>query len=116
IGGVTLPSYRGDIINGIGFTKAERTPDPRRLLEAYSTSALTLNFVRSLVGGGFADLHHPEYWNQGFVHESDLAAEYQQMLDTVQAALAFAESVADGPISGLKEASFYISHEALHLH
>ncbi len=114
--GKTLPSYRGDIINGIGFTEEERTPDPRRLLEAYSTSALTLNFVRSLVSGGFADLHHPEYWNQGFVHEADLAAEYQHMLDTIRAALMFAESVADGPISGLREASFYTSHEALHLH
>src|SRR5262245_18321935 len=65
--GVSLPSYRGDLINRTGFTAAERTPDPKLLLRAYERSGLTINFIRSLIEGGFADLHHPEYWELGFV-------------------------------------------------
>ena len=71
--GVTLPSYRGDLVNRPGFTAAEREPDPELLLRGYERAALTLNFVRALVDGGFADLHHPEYWDLGFVHHSPLA-------------------------------------------
>ena len=63
--GVTLPSYRGDIINHPEFTLAARTPDPQLLLRGYERAALTLNFVRALIDGGFADLHHPEYWDAG---------------------------------------------------
>ena len=65
--GVTLPSYRGDIVNGPEFTPEARIPDPQRLLEGHSRSAMTMNFVRSLVDGGFADLHHPEYWDLSWV-------------------------------------------------
>ena len=61
--GVTLPSYRGDVINAPAFTEAARVPDPRRMITAHSRSAMTMNFVRALIDGGFADLHHPEYWN-----------------------------------------------------
>src|SRR5690349_8985213 len=64
--GVTLPSYRGDIINRPGFTLQERDPDPDLLLRGYERAALTLNFVRALIDGGFADLHHPEYWDLDF--------------------------------------------------
>ena len=63
--GVTLPSYRGDLVNRPGFTAAEREPDPELLLRGYERAALTLNFIRALVDGGFADLHHPEYWDSG---------------------------------------------------
>ena len=70
--GVTLPCYRGDLVNRPGFTPAEREPDPELLLRGYERAALTLNFVRALIDGGFADLHHPEYWDLGFVKHSPL--------------------------------------------
>ena len=65
--GVTLPSYRGDLVNRPEFTAAARAPDPQLLLRGYERAALTLNFVRALIDGGFADLHHPEYWDLGFL-------------------------------------------------
>ena len=65
--GVVLPSYRGDVVNAPAFTAAARTPDPRRMIKAHARSAMTMNFVRSLIDGGFADLHHPEYWGLGWV-------------------------------------------------
>ena len=74
-GGVPLPSYRGDLINRPGFSAVEREPDPRLLLRAYERSALTLNLIRSLVRGGFADLHHPENWDLDFAALSPLAEE-----------------------------------------
>lgn len=116
IDGVTLPSYRGDIINGQDFTPAARTPDPARLLHAYSASALTLNFVRALAEGGFADLHHPEYWNLDFADHSPLADEYHAIITTIREALHFAETVSQVPIAGLDRVEFFTSHEALHLH
>ena len=73
-GNVTLPSYRGDMINRAGFTAAEREANPEFLLRAYERSGLTINFIRSLIEGGFADLHHPEYWELGFVANSAHAA------------------------------------------
>ena len=63
----TLPSYRGDLVNRPAFTAEARTPDPRLLLRGYERAALTLNFIRGLVDGGFADLHHPELWDLDFV-------------------------------------------------
>src|SRR5690606_34627496 len=75
IGGVTLPSYRGDMVNAPAFTAAARTPDPRRMIKAHARSAMTMNFVRALIDGGFADLHHPEYWDLAWVGHSPLAAE-----------------------------------------
>src|SRR5262245_40745616 len=68
--GVTLPAYRGDIINRLAFDARNRTPDPELLLRGYERAGLTLNFIRALVDGGFADLHHPEYWELGFVRKS----------------------------------------------
>ncbi|MGH8400379.1 MAG: 3-deoxy-7-phosphoheptulonate synthase, partial [Gammaproteobacteria bacterium] len=62
-GDITLPSYRGDLINRTGFSVAERTPNPELMLRGYEHAALTLNYVRAMVDGGFADLHHPEYWD-----------------------------------------------------
>jgi 3-deoxy-7-phosphoheptulonate synthase len=74
--GAALPSYRGDLVNRKGFTEADRAPDPQLLLRAYERSALTLNYIRALVKGGFADLHHPEYWDLDFAQHSPLADEY----------------------------------------
>jgi 3-deoxy-7-phosphoheptulonate synthase len=68
--GVSLPSYRGEIVNGPEFTSQARIPDPERMLQGYEHAAMTLNFIRSLVDGGFADLHHPEYWDLEFVAQS----------------------------------------------
>ena len=76
--GQTLPAYRGDIVNRIDFSERGRTPDPMNMLRAYERSALTLNFIRALIDGGFADLHHPEYWDLAFVKHSPRAVEYQR--------------------------------------
>lgn len=114
--GEILPAYRGDIINGATFTAEARTPDPERLLRAFAVSGLTLNFVRALTEGGFADLHHPEYWDLDFAQHSPLADDYHALVQAIQQGLRFAETVADAPISGLRRAPFYTSHEALHLH
>ena len=73
--GLTLPSFRGTNINQSGFTVADRTPEPELLLRGYEHAALTLNFCRGLLEGGFADLHHPEYWNLDFVNGAEQAGE-----------------------------------------
>ncbi|WP_457653010.1 class II 3-deoxy-7-phosphoheptulonate synthase [Rhodocaloribacter sp.] len=111
--GRTLPSYRGDIINRRPFTEADRTPDPRRMLEAYSRSGLTLNFIRALVDGGFADLHHPEYWDLDFVKHSPLAADYEAIVASIMEALRFMETVSNARLSDLERVEFFTSHEAL---
>ena len=67
IDGVTLPSYRGDLVNDIAFEESARIPDPDRIVQGFERSAMTVNFIRALIDGGFADLHHPEYWDLGFV-------------------------------------------------
>ncbi len=112
-GDTTLPSYRGDIINGIGFSAESRTPDPQRLHTAYNHSASTLNFVRALSEGGFADLNHPEHWQLDFVKHSPLADEYEAIVRSIRESLNFTQTVAEGPIPGLRSVSFYTSHEAL---
>ena len=73
---VTLPAYRGDLVNRKFFDAASRIPDPDLMLRAYERAALTLNYTRALVRGGLADLHHPEKWNIGFIQKSELATEY----------------------------------------
>ncbi len=113
--GEMLPSYRGDIINGVPFTPEAREPDPQRMLRAYSLSAMTLNLVRALAESGFADLHHPEYWDLNFVRHAPLASEYHAMVASIRDAVAFMETVSDSPMHTLERASFFTSHEALHL-
>jgi len=113
--GVTLPSYRGDLVNGAGFTPEERTPDPRRMLQGYARAALTLNFIRSLVEGGFADLHHPEYWDLDFVNHSSRSAEYQRMVESMADSLRFMETLAGGHMGEISRVDFFTSHEGLHL-
>ncbi|ODU94710.1 MAG: 3-deoxy-7-phosphoheptulonate synthase [Lysobacterales bacterium 66-474] len=112
IDGVTLPVYRGDLVNGPEFTPAARRPDPKRMLEGHARSGMTMNFVRALIDGGFADLHHPEYWNLAWVERSPLAAEYRHMVAGISSAMHFMETLA-GPIGGFQRADFYTSHEAL---
>jgi len=113
IGGVTLPSYRGDIINAPAFTPEARTPDPRRMIKAHARSAMTMNFVRALIDGGFADLHHPEYWDLGWVRHSPLADEYQHMVAGIGDAVRFMETLSGSEVHNLNRVDFYTSHEAL---
>jgi 3-deoxy-7-phosphoheptulonate synthase len=113
--GVTLPSYRGDLINGPGFTEGERIPNPDRLIRGYETSALTINFIRALVEGGFADLRHPEYWDLDFVDHSPRAREYQRMVESISDSLRFMEVLADSSSGEISRVDFFTSHEGLHL-
>ncbi len=114
--GVSLPSYRGDIVNDIEFTESSRIPDPQRLLRGYERSALTINFIRALIDGGFADLHHPEYWDLDFVQHSPRAHEFQQIVESIGDSLRFMETLAGQPIGEINRVDFYASHEGLHLH
>jgi 3-deoxy-7-phosphoheptulonate synthase len=114
--GVTLPSFRGDLINSPAFTAADRRANPERMIQAHAHSALTMNFVRALIDGGFADLHHPEYWDLAWVEHSPLAAEYRRMVASIGDSLRFMETLAGQSISSYSRVDFYTSHEALLLH
>jgi 3-deoxy-7-phosphoheptulonate synthase len=113
--GVTLPSYRGDIINRPEFTAAARASDPELLLRGYERAALTLNFVRALVKGGFADLHHPEYFDLDWVRNTPMAGEYHRMVETIGESLRFMENVLGVRAGETDRIDFYTAHEALHL-
>ncbi|MGH8321351.1 MAG: 3-deoxy-7-phosphoheptulonate synthase class II [Gammaproteobacteria bacterium] len=113
--GTTLPSYRGDIINHVGFSATERTADPMLMLRGYEHAALTLNYVRALVDGGFADLHHPEYWDLDFVANSPLEAEYRRILRSIVGSLNFMETISGQTLSESGSIDFFTSHEGLHL-
>jgi len=113
--GISLPSYRGDLVNGVEFTAETRKPDPLRLLRGYERSALTLNFIRALVEGGFADLHHPEYWDLEFVNHSSRAAEYQRIVESIGDSLRFMETLAGEQVGEISRVDFFTSHEGLHL-
>jgi 3-deoxy-7-phosphoheptulonate synthase len=111
--GVELPSYRGDFINQPEFTAQARTPDPRRMVKGHARSAMTMNFVRALIDGGFADLHHPEYWDLDWVQHSPLSSDYRKMVDSVATAVRFMETISGEALHSLNRAEFYTSHEAL---
>jgi 3-deoxy-7-phosphoheptulonate synthase len=111
--GIELPTFRGDNVNRPEFTKEARTPDPTLLLRGYERSALTLNFVRALVDGGFADLHHPENWDLEFVKHAPLGGEYQRMVDSIGESLRFMETLAGGTILAMQRVDFFTSHELL---
>ena len=113
--GVTLPSYRGDIVNRPTFTAADRRPDPNLLLRGYERAALTLNLIRALSSGGFADLHHPENWDLDFIESSPLAAEYRRIVGSIGESLRFMEHVLGVRTGGLEKVDFFSSHEGLHL-
>jgi len=114
--GVTLPTYRGDLVNSVEFTAEGRQPDPQRLIQGHTSSALTMNFVRALVDGGFADLHHPEYWNLSWVQHSPLSQEFNRIAESIGRAVNFVETISGRNAGSLKRVDFYTSHEALHLH
>ncbi len=113
--GISLPAYRGDIVNRPPFTAADREPDPQLLLRGYERSALTLNFIRALVKGGFADLHHPEYWDLAFAQHSPLAAEYGRITSSIAESLQFMESILGVKAGELDRVDFFTGHEGLHL-
>ena len=113
--GVALPAYRGDIVNGIAFDAAARTPDPARMLRAYSQSAATLNLLRAFAVGGYADLHRVHRWNLGFVDRSPVGERFRDLADRTTDALTFMQACGlDGNnVAALREVDFYTSHEAL---
>jgi 3-deoxy-7-phosphoheptulonate synthase len=114
--GVTLPCYRGDMINRAGFTAEDRTPDPQLLLRAYERSGLTINFIRALIEGGFADLHHPEYWELSFVSKCPHAADYTRMVESIGESLRFMEALSGSVMADIGRVDFFTSHEGLHLY
>jgi 3-deoxy-7-phosphoheptulonate synthase len=113
--GVSLPSYRGAIVNRPGFTAEEREPDPMLLLRGYERAALTLNFVRSLAKSGFADLHHPEYWDLDWAQHSPMADEFHRLARSVSQSLRFMENILGVRDGTIQDIDFFTSHEGLHL-
>ena len=116
----TLPSYFGDLVNRAPFDPQSRAPDPNLMVEGYKHASMTLNFIRSLLDGGFADLHHPEYWDLSFFHNADLDAtrksQYQRMSQTLADGLAFMENLGEQQVHESTRVDFYTSHEGLNLH
>ena len=115
IDGVTLPSYRGDIVNGPDFTSEARIPDPARMEFGYFQSAGTLNLLRAFASGGYADLHEVHRWNLGFVARSPLADRYQDLATRIDETLRFmaACGIDSASTPQIRETDFYTSHEAL---
>jgi 3-deoxy-7-phosphoheptulonate synthase len=114
VGGVELPSYKGDIINGFDATLEARTPDPKRMLQAYTQAAASLNLLRAFSTGGFADIHRVHSWTLGFA-EHDKAERYREMANRISDALDFmnAAGVNSDTANELSRVDFYTSHEAL---
>src|SRR3954466_4745553 len=110
--GVTLPAYRGDAVNGFAFDAVSRTPDPRRLLKVYNTSASTLNLVRAFTQGGLADLRQVHSWNQGFVRDNTAHKKYEEMAGDIDRALSFMHACGVDP-EAFRTVDLYSSHEAL---
>ncbi len=113
IDGVTLPSYRGDIVNGPDFTAEARVPDPSRMEFAYLQSAATLNLLRAFATGGFADLHEVHRWNLDFAARSPLADRYEGLAHRIDETLRFMGACGMSDLPQVRETEFYTSHEAL---
>ena len=111
-GGVTLPAYRGDAVNGFAFTEESRIPDPQRLVDVYNSSAATLNLVRAFVTGGYADLRQVHTWNTDFVRESVAGQHYEAVADEIERALTFMKAIGADP-DEFHRVDFHSSHEAL---
>jgi 3-deoxy-7-phosphoheptulonate synthase len=113
--GVELPSYRGDIINGIDFTKEARTADPARQLDAYRQSAATLNLLRAFATGGYANLDNAHRWMLGFVKDSPQSGRYQELADRITESMDFMRAIGVDPETHpeMRTTDFYTSHEAL---
>jgi 3-deoxy-7-phosphoheptulonate synthase len=116
-GEMTLPSYRGDIINGLEFDAAGRVPDPSRMIQAYSQSAATLNLLRAFAQGGYADLHRVHAWNQDFVAGSSQGARYEELANRLTETLGFMEAcgITSETTPQIRETEFYTAHEGLFL-
>jgi 3-deoxy-7-phosphoheptulonate synthase len=113
--GLSLPSFRGDLVTRSPFTAEDRIPDPQMILRGYERAALTLNFVRSLIDGGFADLHHPEYWDLGWVGHSQMADEYGEIVKSISNSLDYLETISGEAVHKTQRVDFYAAHEGLHL-
>ncbi|MEL6574395.1 MAG: 3-deoxy-7-phosphoheptulonate synthase class II [Pseudomonadota bacterium] len=115
VGDETLPSYRGDIINGFDFTEGARVPDPERMITAYMQSAATLNLLRAFATGGYADLHRVHQWNLEFVSDDALAKEYGKLAERISDAVSFMDACGVNPATAesLRTVEYYTSHEAL---
>jgi 3-deoxy-7-phosphoheptulonate synthase len=111
VGNREVPIYRGDIVNGAG--PEDRTPDPRRMIDAYHQSAITLNLLRAFASGGFADLRRVQAWTTDFVTGTEAAARYRAMSARIDESLAFMQAVGLGDSRAIAETSFWTSHEAL---
>ena len=118
--GVTLPNYFGDLINSPEFTKEAREFNPRQMLEGFKHASLTLNFIRSLTKSGFADFHHPEYWDLSFFESAHLSTElretYQRTSNEVAESFRFMQALGDINVDELSQVEFYTSHEGLNLY
>ncbi|WP_419189560.1 class II 3-deoxy-7-phosphoheptulonate synthase [Stieleria marina] len=112
-GELTLPSYRGDIVNSLEFDPESRRNRPKLMLQAYANSVASLNYLRALTEGGFADLHHPDLWELDFVSRSSRADEYHQMVQGIDRSLRFLDSIGAASDDDLSRVDFYTSHEAL---
>ena len=114
-GDVSLPSYRGDNINGMEFDAEDRAPDPERLMRAYNQSAATLNLLRAFASGGYADLNNIHKWTLGFVQDSPQGARYSALTDKISETLAFMRAIGVNPDTypGMRQVEFFTSHEAL---
>lgn len=110
--GVCLPACRGDAVNGFAFTAADRTPQPRRLVQAYHHAAVTLNLARACTGRGYADLRQLHAWNADFVAGSPAGQRYERLADEIDRALAFVAACGADPPE-FRSTDFYVSHEAL---
>ena len=115
IDGVSLPSYRGDIVNSFEFTEAARKPDPQRLITAYHHSASTLNLLRAFAQGGLADLHQVNRWNMSFVASNPNRERYQHLADRIKDSLEFMEvlGLTSDTTPTIRETQLFTSHEAL---
>jgi 3-deoxy-7-phosphoheptulonate synthase len=115
INGVSHPSYRGDIINGIDFNEKSRLPDPQRMVTAYNQSTSTLNLLRAFAQGGLADLNQVYQWNLDFIKKSPLGKRYETLAGSIEDSLAFMNACGINPATApqLRETTLYTSHEAL---
>lgn len=113
--GQLLPSYKGDIINGINFEESEREPDPERMMKAYHQATATLNLLRAFSRGGYADLNRVHQWNLGFVQRSEQSRRFEELASQIDKALQFMQACGldSNKIPTLKNTEFYTSHEAL---
>ncbi|MCF6331569.1 MAG: 3-deoxy-7-phosphoheptulonate synthase class II [Sulfurimonas sp.] len=113
--GIELDSYRGDIINGVEFTKEARTPNPKRMIQAYNQASATQNLLRAFATGGMADLHQVHSWNLDFAHKSEVSEQYEKLAQEIERSLKFMKAcgITSKTYRNLRETDFYTSHEAL---